>query len=144
MFFTSVLYFSFVVVTFFNEFQWVNSNGNCTCPDDLTDGPNIGPEPPLPRENGSRVPSDWQWIPVPLDDLLSNDPDVRHLAQSLLLENTMYSLLYAREIRARRRYYAKEREHIRNKQLRYNEFMKEQWKKDRMNSLPWRCTILRR
>lgn len=141
MFSTSFFCLSFLGITLFIELQWVKAGRN---KDDLTNDPNLGVLPPRPREKGSQVPPNWQWKPVLVDDLSSNNPHTRDQAKRLFQENTLYSILFGQENQARNEYEAKEQEHIRNKQIQYNENMKNQWKKDRMNSLPSKCTILRR
>jgi hypothetical protein len=133
MFSSAFLCLSFLGVTLFNELQWVDAGRDRRCPDDLTNGPNLGLLPPRPREEGSQVPSNWQWKPVLVDDLCSNDRYTRNCAQRLFQKNTLYSILFGQENEARNEYEAKEREHIRDKQIQYNENMKKQWKKDRMN-----------
>jgi len=144
MFSSPFLCLSFIGVTLFNELEWVNGVRGCKCQDDLTNDPNLGALPPRPREQGSQVPRNWQWEPVFVDDLSSNASGIRNQAARLFQLNTLYSFLFDHEKRARDEYEAKEQEHIRNKQIQYNENMKKQWKKDRMNSLPTRCIISRR
>jgi len=143
MFSSPFLCLSFLGVTLFNEFQWVTASRNRKYPGDLTNDPNLGPLPPRPRETGSQVPPDWKWEPVLVDDLSSDAPGPRHRAERLFQKNTINSILFGQENQARNEYEAKEREHIRDKQIQYNENMKKQWKKDRMNSLPSKCIISR-
>jgi hypothetical protein len=144
MFSSNFVCLSFLGVTLFNELQWINGSRNRKWKDDLTNDPNLGALPVRPGEEGSQVPPNWQWKPVLVDDLSSDNPHIRNQADRLLQQNTIYSILFDQEKQARNEYEAKEREHIRNKQLQYNENMKKQWKKDRMNSLPTKCIILRR
>lgn len=134
----------FLGVIFLNELQWINAGRDCQCSGDLTNDPNLGFLPPRPGEEGSQVPPNWQWEPVLLDDISSDNPRVRDRAAKLFQKNTLYSILFSQENQARNEYEAKEREHIRDKQTQYNECMKKQWKKDRMNSLSSKCIILRR
>jgi len=137
------LYLSFLGILFFNKLQWVNAGRDCKCSGDLTNDPNLGPLPPRPGDEGSQVPPNWQWQPVLVDDLSSDSPHIRNQADRLFQKNTLHSILFDQENRARNEYEAKEQEHIRDKQNQYNECMKKQWKKDRMNSLPSKCIILR-
>ena len=144
MFSSPFLCLLFLGVTFLNEFQGIHAGRDCKCSHDLTDDPNLGRLPPRPGEKGSKVPRNWQWEPVLVDDLTSIDKQIRNNASNSFAKNTLYSILSAQENEARDEYEAKEREHIRAKQLQYNENMKKQWKKDRMNSLPCKKCIIER
>jgi hypothetical protein len=144
MFSSLFLCLLFLNVILFNELQWVNAGGDCRCPGDLTNDLNLGPLPPRPGEAGSQVPPNWQWEPVLVDDISSDHPHTRNRAQTLFQKNTLYSILFHQENQARNEYEAKEQEYIRDKQIQYNENMKKQWKKDRMNSSPCKCIISRR
>ena len=143
MFSFPFLYLLLLGVTLFNKLQWVITGRDCRCSGDLTNDPNLSPLPPRPGEKGSQVPPNWQWKPALVDDLCSDNPHIRGRAQNLFQKNTLYSILSHQENQARNEYEVKEREHIRNKQIQYNENMKKQWKKDRMNSLPSKCIISR-
>ncbi|CAF1135755.1 unnamed protein product [Rotaria sp. Silwood1] len=129
---------------YFDELQRIKTSRNCRYSNELTNDPNLGPLPPSPGEEGSQVPPNWQWKPVLVDDLSSDNADRRNLAERLFQKNTIYSILFDQESQARNEYEAKEREHIRHKQIQYNENMKKQWKKDRMDSLPSKCIDSRR
>ena len=144
MFSSPFLCLSFLGVTFFNTLQWVNAGRVCKCRGDAINDLDFGLLPPRPGENGSQVPPDWKWEPVLVDDLCSNNPHIQNQAQILFQENTLYSILTGQENQARNEYEAKEQKHIRDKQIQYNENMKKQWKKDRMNTLPRKCIISRR
>jgi hypothetical protein len=135
MFSSLFLCLLFLGATLFHELQLINASRNSKRPDDLTNDPNLGPLPPRPGEEGSQVPPNWQWQPALVDDLSSGNPATRERAKELFQKNTIYSILSGQENQARDEYEAKEREHIRDKQIQYNENMKKQWKKDRMNSL---------
>lgn len=132
------LYLLFLSVTFFYELSWIDAG------DDLTHNPKLGSLPPRPGEEGSQVPSNWQWKPVLVDDLSSNDPHQKNQAERTYQKNLMYSILSAEENRMRNEYEANEQQHIRDKQNQYNENMKKQWKEDRMKSLPSKCIMSRR
>ncbi|CAF1121263.1 unnamed protein product [Rotaria magnacalcarata] len=144
MFYSSLISISFLAVVLFNEVQWVDTSGNGKSPDDLTEDPNLGVLPPRPGEAGSQVPPNWQWKRVLVDDLSSHNPEIKTRAERLFQENTIYSILSNEENRARNDYESKEQEHIRNKQIQYNENMKNEWKKNRMDSLPNKCILSRR
>ena len=131
------------MILMFNQYLNVLSVDDCKCKDDLIDDPNLGPIPPVPGEEGSQVPLNWKWKAVLVDDLCSDNRHTKERAQRLFQKNTLYSILTGQEEKARNEYEEKEREHIQNKQLEYNQMMKKQWKKDRMNSLPSTCIILR-
>ena len=138
MFSSRCLSLLFLSLTFVYELTWVDAG------DDLTRDPNLGRLPPRPGEQGSQVPSNWQWKPVLVDDLSSNNPYQKNQAERTYQKNLMYSILSNEENRIRNEYEDKERQHIRDKQNQYNENMKRQWKEDRMKSLPNKCILSRR
>ncbi|CAF1084135.1 unnamed protein product [Adineta steineri] len=144
MFSFSLLYFLFLNIIFFNKLQWIDAGRNDKYSEDLTKNPDFGNLPPRPGEHGSQVPSDWDWKPVLVDDINSNDRLTRDHANRLYQKNILYSILSHQENEARKEYEAKEQEHIRNKQIEYNNNMKKQWKQDRMDSIPSKCIISRR
>lgn len=139
-----ILCLLFLGITFFNKFEYINASNKCRCPDDLTDGPNLGPLPPRPGEPGSQVPPNWHWEHVLVNDLCSPNPRVRNQAAKTYERNILNSNAFAEENRIRDEYEAKEQEHIRNKQLQYNENMKKEWQQDRMKTVPPECVLLRR
>ncbi|CAF1470839.1 unnamed protein product [Adineta steineri] len=144
MFSFSLLYFLFLNIIFFNKLQWIDAGRNDKYSEDLTKNFGFGNLPPRPGEHGSQVPANWDWEPVLVDDINSNDRRTRDHADGLHQKNTLYSIFTQQENDARKEYEAKEQEHIRNKQIEYNNNMKKQWKQDRMDSLPSKCIILRR
>ena len=144
MLFSSFSYLLFLNILFVYEWSLVNAGRDHQDRNDIVHHPNLGPLPPRPGEKGSQVPSNWQWRPVLVDDLSSNNSHTQNRANRIFQKNIMYSSLSDEENRIRNEYEAKEQQHIRDKQNQYNENMKKQWRKDRMNSLPSKCIISRR
>ncbi|CAF0939745.1 unnamed protein product [Adineta ricciae] len=141
MFISLLSYIALLSIAILNKWQSVDAVRNRKHRDNLIDNPNFGPLPPLPGEAGSQVPKNWQTQPVPFYDFYHDDARIQERAFKAYCNNMVNAFKANEEIEARKDYEAREQQYIFNKQAQYNDNMKDQWKKDRMKSLPKKCIL---